>query len=992
MNAHVPQSITTANEIWEIARVSTQIVTPQTNGPIIGVVQDSLLGSYLLTLNSTQLTLKQVSDILIMNNLFDGKLPERKDSSQKYWSGRQLISTILPPINLKRFSNTHKDDFETTDRDYLMNHEIVIKNGELVSGAIDKSILGSKRAGSIAHVTYVDHGPEYAKNFLNLIQKYTNKYLQYRGFSMGVRDIVVTKEITNQVNDKLLLAMAKLDEIIQQIDSGTYIPPPDITTQEFYEIESIQNLNNLLSQVGSVVIDKLNPETNALLAMITSGSKGEKINIAQIMGAVGQQNVDRKRIGELYGTHRTLPHFHKYNTTVEARGFIQHSFLQGLNPKESFFHAMAGREGIIDTSIRTADAGYISRKLMKAMEDIMISYDNTVRNANNQVIQLIYGGDGIDPTFIEKQRIESLFMNNQEILNSYEFENKESLVKQGYLPKLVVNEMFTTNGKLLLDSEIKQIFADRDYVRGIIFTYSTDIDDKFNLPVNIRRIIVNAINQFTNSKEKTSTLNPLEIIKSVNLLNEKISKLFVNQTRFEDLANLPKSYSYAVSLFQILVRSSLASKRVIKEYKFNKAAFDYTINEIETRFLAAIVQPGEMVGAIASQSLGEPSTQLTLNTFHFTGIGEKSNVTAGVPRLNELINVSRRQKNPYLLIYLDPAIQTNKLSVETVRNELRNTMLNEFVNKMQILYDPDLQHSIIPEDQSIINDFFNYSIDPQPVPIFSNWTTRLTLNKNKMLYNQMHINYIKEKLEENPELYVISSDDNAPELILRIYFVINNMPDKNKNNSTQVVDYSKDLLDKMVLRGVPKLNKIDIREDTMAKSIDPLTGDINKAPIFYLDTDGVNLREVLNHPKVDIRRTISVDINEVFDVFGIEAARTVLCGQIKDVLISNGIYINSHHMELLVETMCFNGKLTAVSRHGFNRLDKSPVAKMSFEETMEQLKNAGLYYEEDNMRGVSTRVIFTQTIKGGCGVSDIVIDDSIYGVKDSSIDDIMGAF
>lgn len=611
---HLPQSLTTANEIWELARVSTQIVTPQTNAPIMGIVQDSLVGSYLLTMNDTKINKRRMMNILVSNKLFNGILPEPAEivGNEPYWTGRQLVTTILPPINLQRFSNTYKEDSQDTSENYKMDSKIIIKNGILESGAIDKSVLGAKKEGSIAHVIFNDYSPERAKNFINLIQKYTNHWLLNKGFSVGIYDIVPMLGLRKKMDAKILETISQVQELVDQINEGTYIPPPGFTVQEFLEFEAIQKLNDLLSSVGSTAVDNLDPRDNALMAMVTSGSKGEKINIGQIMGIVGQQNVDRKRIVENFGQNRTLPQFQKFDLSPLARGFVEHSFLQGLSSAEFFFHAMTSREGIIDTAVRTGDSGYISRRLMKAMEDISIHYDNTVRNANNQIVQFLYGEDGIDPTKVEKQRIETVFMDNDEIIKRFEFETKEKVKK--YITSKIADSMFTSTGRQTLDSEVKQIYIDRDFAREVAMRTNETFDDKFYLPVNVRRIIMSAMNSFSMPQDSTAkaSLSPLKIIAGVNLLIEKIERLFVNQARFAD--TVAGNYRNAVRLFQILVRSNLASKRIICEYRLNQTGFDYIINEIERKFLESIIQPGEMVGAISSQSLGEPSTQLTLNT------------------------------------------------------------------------------------------------------------------------------------------------------------------------------------------------------------------------------------------------------------------------------------------------------------------------------------------------------------------------------------------
>ena len=139
--------------------------------------------------------------------------------------------------------------------------------------------------------------------------------------------------------------------------------------------------------------------------MVVAGSKGSFINISQMSACVGQQIVEGKRVPFGF-KFRTLPHFTKDDYSPEARGFVENSYLRGLTPQEFFFHAMAGREGLIDTAVKTAETGYIQRRLVKALEDVMVAYDGTVRNSLGDIVQFIYGEDGMDGAFIEEQVVE----------------------------------------------------------------------------------------------------------------------------------------------------------------------------------------------------------------------------------------------------------------------------------------------------------------------------------------------------------------------------------------------------------------------------------------------------------------------------------------------------------------------------------------------------------------------------------------------------------
>lgn len=378
---------------------------------------------------------------------------------------------------------------------------------------------------------------------------------------------------------------------------------------------------------------------------------------------------------------------------------------------------------------------------------------------------------------------------------------------------------------------------------------------------------------------------------------------------------------------------------------------------------------------------------------HSAGIGAKSNVTAGVPRLRELIDVSRKQKNPFMLIYLKGEDRYNRAKAEKLRNELRNTLLSEFVEKVQIYFDPFVEagaSTVVSADKKWIKDYYKYSLaDKGPSSDVSNAVIRFELNRSAMVYNQMTMRLIKEKLNEVPEIYAITTDENASELVVRVYLVLEQMPDKNKNNVDQVIRYKDKLLENFVLRGIRNIVSIQIREDKNVKIFSKETGNVETKVEYYLDTDGVNLKEVLRAPGVDIGRTRCTDPLETYHAFGIEAARRILLDEIKQVLVFNGIYVNYHAIALLSDSMTQIGEITAVSRFGFNRLDRSPISKTSFEETPEQIKTAAQFGEVDNMNSVSARVLFGHTIPGGTGLPVIGIDEDAYGVTEKQVEDIM---
>jgi len=357
-------------------------------------------------------------------------------------------------------------------------------------------------------------------------------------------------------------------------------------------------------------------------------------------------------------------------------------------------------------------------------------------------------------------------------------------------------------------------------------------------------------------------------------------------------------------------------------------------------------------------------------------------VTAGVPRLKELINISKITKNPYLIVGLKD--KYDKQKAEIFKNKIKNTHLKEFVNNVEIHYDPDLKKSNIESDRKMISDFLKYTVGPnKKIPTdISPWVIRFSLDRTRMVYNQMQMDIIRKKLSEYHEYYVITSDENAAKLILRVHLV------GSFANTEQIIEQKNKILYEIVIRGIKGIESSRVGENRQAWAYDTKEQKLIQKPEYYIDTDGINLQAILALPEVDQKTTRSVDVREMYEIYGIEAARNTLLEEIRTVLRTNGAYVNYHNLSLLVDLMTHNGSLTAISRFGFNKLDKSPISKSSFEMTAEQLKLAALTNETDDMQNVSARIMFGQTIRGGTGKCDLVLDESAYGITDDQIEDL----
>lgn len=356
---------------------------------------------------------------------------------------------------------------------------MLVEQGQLLQGSLNKQIIGSVGQG-IVHLIFREFGQKRCAEFLSAVQKLVNNWLVGKGFSVGVQDIIIDRRTTeNSILETLAKFKKQVSHIVTRSQLGKLKSQPGKTMQESFEAQVNKKLNDARDKSGNIALDGLSL-ANRLRNMVSAGSKGSNINISQIMACVGQQNVEGKRIPFGFNK-RSLPHFSKDDFGPESKGFVESSYLSGLSPAELYFHAMGGREGLIDTAVKTAETGYISRRLIKALEDIMVQYDGTVRTSRNDLIQFVYGEDGMAGEAIEDMSIDLLKASDHEVHSRCQFpepgqSNETDQKLQEAISDSVFQEMRQEQHlqKAALESEFREIQSDQSSLRNDIFRMSTD--------------------------------------------------------------------------------------------------------------------------------------------------------------------------------------------------------------------------------------------------------------------------------------------------------------------------------------------------------------------------------------------------------------------------------------------------------------------------------------------------------------------------------------
>ncbi|CAD5225568.1 unnamed protein product [Bursaphelenchus okinawaensis] len=974
MNLHLPQSLETKAEIMEIAMVPRQLITPQANKPVMGIVQDTLCAVRMMTKRDVFIELPRTMDLLLHYPDWDGKIPQPAILKPKpLWTGKQMFSLIIPgQVNCLRTHSTHPDDEDSGPYKWISpgDTKVIVVNGELHAGIICSRTVG-KSAGNLLHVCTLELGHQTAARFYSHIQLLVNKWLLAEGHTIGIGDTIADQATYRDIQETIRKAKQEVVEIIEKAHNDELEPTPGNSLRQTFENHVNRILNDARDRTGSSAQRSLS-EFNNFKAMVVAGSKGSKINISQVIACVGQQNVEGKRIPFGF-RHRTLPHFIKDDNGPDSKGFVENSYLAGLTPAEFFFHAMGGREGLIDTAVKTAETGYIQRRLIKAMESVMVNYDGTVRNAVGQMIQLRYGEDGLDGTWVENQTLETLKPNN--VLFEKKFHLDTGNIRE--LKDLYTDEAYrdltTTAGhQQICNDEWVQIQEDRRLLRKIF----PNPNVKIHLPCNLSRLIWNAQKIFHVDLRKRCELSPLKVIEGIKELSKRL--VIVGG---EDRISQQAQYN-ATLLFNILLRSTFSAKQMASTHKLNAEAFEWVLGEVETRFNQAIAQPGEMVGALAAQSLGEPATQMTLNTFHYAGVSAK-NVTLGVPRLKEIINVSKNPKTPSLTVFLTGNSAKDAEKAKDVLCKLEHTTLRKVTAETAIYYDPGVVDTCIEEDKDWVQIFYEMpDADPSNA---GPWLLRIKMDRKRMTDKKLTMESIARRITEGfgSDLHVIYTDDNSEDLVFHIRLTKNPAEKETEEQLDKMEDdvflrcIETNMLSDLALQGIEAISKVYMHKpttDDKKKVVIQPDGSYQMVSEWLLETDGTALLRVLSEEHVDPARTTSNDICEIFEVLGIEAVRKSIEKEMNQVISFDGSYVNYRHLALLCDVMTAKGHLMAITRHGINRQEVGALMRCSFEETVDILMEAAMHAEVDPVKGVSENIMLGQLAKAGTGCFDLVLD------------------
>jgi DNA-directed RNA polymerase beta' subunit len=780
-------------------------------------------------------------------------------------------------------------------------------------------------------------------------------------------------------------------------------------------INTLCNYLGIFCKLSTSVLKKTNLKTDvnklAVINRISIRAQWAKVFYNKISLINDSKNIKLRLNEEKYKKH---PYFNEINDVVfdtiteitelnedEKRKYNK---LYDLTIPDTFNFAL--RNGLVVND--TSSTGYAQRKLVKAMEDAKINYDNSVRNANGTIIQFIYGEDGMDGCKIENQFLPTIEMSYLKMEEEFNITPVDKI--ENYLVENVRKEVNLDTYKRC-KTHFLRLLDDKMFMIVKVNNYNKNSKIKYPIPFN--RIISTAIKRRdTLGIVGTLTdLTPDYILDKIDMIIKELfikdiedgnykDDLFIEDEDYlKDFNDGKRSFTkQSMMFFHILLRCYLSPKKMIIKHNFSKELFDWTVNQIYEYFYEALAPPSEMVGVVAAQTIGEMGTQMTLDSFHVSGTAAAVKATSGVPRLNEILSATKKTKTPTLIIYMKPDVASvvnpivdadginyndDRVNIETkdramkIKNSLEITRLADILESSEIYWDSGNGTSI-EADRKILEIYDKFR------PLYdainknhsrSNWVLRMKFNKEKIVANGLRMIDIYTRLNKIYNKYIdcVYSDDNAEECVFRIRLTEYACKDiENKDEIAAIKAMEHNIVYQVLLKGYKGINKVSLNKKKYEK-FNVERGEFDKIVEWVLDTDGTNLMEILANPNIDASRTISNDIREIYNVLGVEAARTALAVELTNVIGEGAM--NYRHLSLLIDTMTYRGGLMSIDRHGINRNSSSALSKSSFEESVDMLINASIFSEYDNTSGISPQVMLGKVANCGTGNFDIVLDE-----------------
>ena len=940
--------------------ITNNLITARNGEPLVAATQDFLTCSHLITKKDVFFSREDFFRII---SYFSDALeeidvpPPAIYKPKKLWTGKQVISVLVRPNkSVKSCVNVESKERFYTDNKAMCSEDgyVIFYRGELMCGNLGKKTLGGESKHGLFYVLIRDYGPTEATRCMTRLSKLCARYMENRGFSIGISDVTPTKEV--QAMKLRIMEEGKNNSELQieEYNNDRMKLKPGCNALQSLESELNGILGKIRERCGQEAVKVLH-HTNSPQTMAQCGSKGSQLNISQMMACLGQQSVGGARIQNGF-VNRTLPHFPLSSLTPAAKGFVVNSFYSGLTATEFFFHTMGGREGLVDTAVKTAETGYMARRLMKALEDLSLQYDNTVRNSEQTVVQFSYGDDGLNPHMMEGgDRPVNYHRLCTNILATFPCAEERSLLS--YEVRDIVAKH--------IDGQKFQILLPQ----GFLFLKETtkffsDIADKllrFEMTI-LNEKNVNISDDEDNSKHTAVITQNRDLFTGMENTRQRLKAMSpgelqswrLNATKSSDCEEFRTEYQESL----YLLKENMV--------RITKTHIDIILKDALNKYWKSIVEPGEAVGATGAQSLSEPGTQMTLKTFHFAGVASM-NVTLGVPRLKEIINASKVISTPIITAQL--VQNDNSTSARIVKARIEKTTLGEIAEYIREVHSPEQSYVSIKLDLHAIQNLHldvnahtvrQAILKGNGIGSYSKQFASLRAVKDKHVSIIDTAHSSSRAAGASPRGENENEDETVAGSYLRIF------PPEAKDTGKGIpahqrmyfnIQSLKAALPHIIVQGIPSVSRAVINEESDASKA--------KKKSYYMLVEGYGLQDVMGINGLD---TKSNHVVEVQHVLGIEAARTMIGSEIGYIMSAYGITVDRRHLLLLSDVMTFKGEILGITRFGVAKMRESVLMLASFEKTTDHLFDAAVHARQDSIVGVSECIIMGVPIPIGTGI------------------------
>ena len=1034
MNMHFPQSQMARAECYNIANTDNQYLVPTSGNPLRGLIQDHVVAGVWMTCKNTLYTREEYNQFLFgalrpENYGAGGRIltvPPAIVKPVRRWTGKQVISTIL--LNVKPANAVGlylQSKAKVAGRFWGPGHKeeetVVIDDGEMLTGVLDKSQVGASAYG-LVHAVHEIYGPESAGRLLSILSRLFTMWLQHNAFSCRMDDLLLSTE-GDATRQSLLSEGAThgLDAAMHNVGlDGKNATDPDVNYNLRRRLEEVLRDDTKLASLDAEMMSASNKLTSSVInacipggllrrfpennmqMMTVSGAKGSAVNVSSISCLLGPQALEGRRVPVMV-SGKTLPSFKPFETAARAGGFVAGRFLTGIAPQEYYFHCMAGREGLIDTAVKTSRSGYLQRCLIKHLEGVSVQYDQTVRNSDGFVLQFHYGEDALDVT---KSKYLERFDFTAQNFESYRRRYNPVQLEESMEVELAPEYMKKALKKPHKYPPVLSVYTPTRHFGSMSETFARKVEDYV-------------------------TANPSGLLAAKKKKHEK------------DAAS-----SMALAQPKLGVEQFRAMTKVL--------------------YHRGLVEPGENVGLLAAQGIGEPSTQMTLNTFHFAGHGA-ANVTLGIPRLREIVmTASKDIKTPIMRLpvcdgitesqmrtfckdgsrlvlsqIVEEATVTERVLPKTAKNgyqrqkmytvrlnlypadevlEEYNASTEHLLEGLKATFVPLVDREIQRELKRMRRDHVRQAQSIGQGESFAESAPRDEDEAPQPAQNadlddeddavsdteEDNADAAKRRANAGSKVSYDDDDQDADETLNAAFDEdgplvddeameedaedadkrITELGEEMTNDSKFVLDFRFDAkdgqwaeFDLQMSNSTEKMLLISVIERVCRASVvheiprisrimipPPTPGDKSVA----LTAEGINLRGMweFGFGVVDMNKIYSNDIGALLHNYGVEAARAAIVSELKGIFDTYGIGVSMRHLYLIADYQTAFGDFRPFSRGGLAD-SPSPLLKASFEMTMAFLSGAALYQEGDDFRSPSSNIVVGRPVPTGTGATTI---------------------